>query len=117
MEDVCLEVAVDPVCLDVSIWPSFEFTSRIVDPKSVGGAAKIDGVRSRSDAVLREAEVVVGNNAAVTETDTAGINVGDFLGGAFRRGLFVDTGGPASDPESANMAEIDRVRSRSDADF
>lgn len=114
VKDVCLDVAVDRVCLDVSKWRSFEFTSKIVDAKSEG-AAEIDSVRSRSEADFREAEVVVGNNAA-TESDTTGMNVRDFLGGATGRGLFVGTGGPC-DPESADVLEIDSVSSRSDADF
>lgn len=114
VEDVCLDVAVDRVCLDVSKWRSFEFTSKIVDPKSVG-VAKIDSVRSRSEADFREAEVVVGNNAA-TECNTTGINLRNSLRGATRRGLFVGIGGPC-DPESADALEIDSVSSRSDADF
>lgn len=114
VEDVCLYVAVDRVCLDVSKRRSFVFTSKIVDPKSVG-AAKIDSIRSRSETDFREAEVVVGNNAA-TETDTTGTNVRDFLGGFAQRGLFVCTGGPC-DPELADALEIDSVRSRSDAEF
>lgn len=109
-------MAVDPVCLEVSKWRSFEFTSRILDLKSVG-AAKIDGVRSRFEADFREAEVVVGNNAA-TEINTPGMNLRNILGGATRsrRGLFVGTGGPC-DPESTAALKIDSVRSRSDADF
>lgn len=92
VEDICLDVAVDPVCSEISKWRSFEFTSRILDLKAVG-VAKIDGVRSRFEAGFREAEVVVGNNAA-TEINTPGINLRNSLGGATRRrGLFVGTGG------------------------
>lgn len=109
MEDVCLDVAIDPVCLDGSIWLSFEFTIRLGDPESAG-AARVDSVRAQSGADFREAEVVVANNAAVTETDTPGINGGNFLGSPTRRGLFMDTGVPR-DPESAGAAEIDFVRS------
>lgn len=45
------------------------FAGRLGDPKSAG-EAEIDGVRSRSDADFRDAEVVVGNNAAIGDNTT-----------------------------------------------
>lgn len=62
MEDVCLELAVGPGW-DVFTWGPFVFTGRLGDPESAG-AAEIVGVRSRSDADFRDAEVLVGNNSS-----------------------------------------------------
>lgn len=47
------------------------FTGRLGDPESAG-AAEIVGVRSRSDADFRDAEVLVGNNS-LTGFNTPGI--------------------------------------------
>lgn len=119
VEDICLDVAVDPVRLDISTWRSFEFTSRIVDLKSVG-AAELDGVRSRSKADFRGAEVVVGTNVVGNDVVTGRNTVLDIspenvLGGS-TRGLLA-SGSMLSNPELAGAAEIDGVRSRSEADF
>lgn len=70
MEDVCLELAVGPGW-DVFTLGPFVFTGRLGDPESAG-AAEIVGVRSRSDADFRDAEVLVGNNSS-TGFNTPGI--------------------------------------------
>lgn len=109
-------------------------SGRLGNPESTN-AAEIDRVRSQSDKDCTEAEAVVGNNAATGDSDATNSREAEAVIGnnsaarddslgiyplnfvvSSTKGSFV-TIGRLGDPGLAGAAELDGVRSQSDANF
>lgn len=91
-------------------------TGRLGDPEAKNGVAEIeiDRVGSRSDTAARKAKPAVGNDLTTGDDIPTDIFQGTVFG-AFTTGPFVASS-RLSNLESAGAAEVDGVRSRSEAD-